>query len=116
MKGGKISTGKQMFRCKDCWQRFTAEYGAYSSYSHQSPEAWNELIKLTITGETLETILVAQDITIATAFRMGHKLMCSLEDEKSSVRTLDNSMKDIRQAGKRRTPLKTHVILEKEQE
>lgn len=48
IKGGKTSTGKQMFRCMDCQRRFTADYGTYSFYSHQSPEAWNELIKMTI--------------------------------------------------------------------
>lgn len=94
IKGGKTSTGKQMFRCMDCQRRFTADYGSYSFYSHQSPEAWNELIKMTITGETLETISNVLGINIATAFRMRHKLMCSLEDEEASARISDQAELD----------------------
>jgi transposase-like protein len=51
IKGGKTTTGKQMFRCMDCRKRFTADYGTCSFYSHQSAEAWNELIKMTLAGE-----------------------------------------------------------------
>jgi transposase-like protein len=59
IKGGKTSTGKQMYRCLDCQGRFTANYGTYSFYSHQSPEAWNDMIKMTLAGDTLESISLA---------------------------------------------------------
>ncbi|HBO35644.1 MAG TPA: hypothetical protein DD633_03565 [Sphaerochaeta sp.] len=94
IKGGKTSTGKQMFRCMDCQRRFTADYGTCSFYSHQGTEAWNELIKMTIAGETLKTISNALGINIATAFRMRHKLLCSLEDEEASARISDQAELD----------------------
>ena len=81
IKGGKTSTGKQMYRCMECQRRFTADYGTYSFYSHRRPEAWNDMIKMTLAGETLEAVSHALRINIATAFRMRHKLMCSLEEE-----------------------------------
>ncbi|NCB03355.1 MAG: hypothetical protein EOM67_14550, partial [Spirochaetia bacterium] len=40
----------------------------------------------TSTGETFETISNVLGVNIATAFRMRHKLMCSLEDEEASAR------------------------------
>jgi len=85
IKGGKTSTGKQMFRCMGCRGRFTADYGTYSFYSHQSREAWNDMIKMTLAGETLKTISLVLGINIATAFRMRHKLLCSLEEEETSA-------------------------------
>ncbi len=48
IKGGKTSTGKQMYRCMECQRRFTTDYGTYSFYSHQRPEAWNDMIKMTL--------------------------------------------------------------------
>jgi transposase-like protein len=81
IKGGRTSTGKQMYRCMECHRRFTADHGTYSFYSHQSPEAWGEMIKMTLAGSTLEAVSQALDINIATAFRMRHKLMYSLEEE-----------------------------------
>ncbi len=72
IKGGKTPTGKQMFRCMDCQRRFTADYGTCSFYSHQGTEAWNELIKMTIAGETLKTISLALP---------GHKHRHSIQDE-----------------------------------
>ena len=65
----------------DCQRRFAAVYGTSSFYSHQSPEVWGAMIKLTLAGSTLEAVSQALDINIATAFRMRHKLMCSLEEE-----------------------------------
>jgi len=85
IKGGKTSTGKQMFRCMDCQSRFTADYGTYSFYSHQSHEAWNDMIKMTIAGDSLQAVSLALGINVATAFRMRHKLLCSLEDEESTA-------------------------------
>lgn len=85
IKGGKTSTGKQMYRCTECQRRFTADYGTYSFYSHQSREAWNDMIKMTLAGKTLESISQRLGINIATAFRMRHKLMCSLEEEAATT-------------------------------
>ena len=49
---------------------------------------------MTIAGETLKTISNALGINIATAFRMRHKLMCSLEDEEDSARISDQAELD----------------------
>ncbi|MGE4465144.1 MAG: hypothetical protein AB7D32_09235 [Sphaerochaeta sp.] len=49
---------------------------------------------MTITGETLETISNVLGVNIATAFRMRHKLMCSLEDEEASARISDQAELD----------------------
>jgi hypothetical protein len=79
------SIGKQMYRYMECGRRFTADYGTYSFYSHQSAEAWNEMIKMTLAGDTLRTISLALNINIATSFRMRHKLMRSMEDDEASA-------------------------------
>lgn len=85
IKGGRTSTGKQMFRCMECQKRFTTDYGAYSFYSHQSREAWNELIKSTIAGDSLQSTSLALGVNVATAFRMRHKLLRSMEEGESTA-------------------------------
>ena len=67
IKGGKTSTGKQMYRCMECQRRFTADYGTYSFYSHQRPEPERH-DQDDLAGD-LEAVSHALRINIATAFR-----------------------------------------------
>ncbi len=85
-----VAEGFLFERCPKCG----AIHPRITFYSHQGTEAWNELIKMTIAGETLKTISNALGINIATAFRMRHKLLCSLEDEEASARISDQAELD----------------------
>lgn len=77
--GGKTAAGKQMIRCKECNKRFVIDHGQLTFYSHQSQAKWDDMIKLTITGESIKKTSSQLDVNESTAFRMRHKLLNSFE-------------------------------------
>lgn len=116
-KAGKTSTGKQMYRCKSCQARFTADHGTLFFYSHQDEISWNEFIRQTISCTPMKETAESLDICESTAFRMRHKLMLALEadedrtllsgsvelDEKYLIKSHKGlKMKDIKGQEKRR--------------
>lgn len=85
-KAGKSSTGKQMYYCHECQERFTANYGSVFFYSHQSEAVWTEFIKHTLACEPMAKTAKALGISESTAFRMRHKMMADLELGEESLK------------------------------
>lgn len=94
IKGGFSHSGKQMYRCKHCGHRFTAQCMQLMFYSHQSPEMWKQFIADTLNGDSLRTNSRKFDIALSTAFNMRHRLMIFLEDGFDYVKLGNNVQLD----------------------
>lgn len=79
IKGGRSGSGKQMHRCMHCGRRFTVDHGTMMHYSHQGDDSWKVLMLDTLDGISLRETSEKLGINIATAFRMRHRFLCSLE-------------------------------------
>lgn len=85
IKAGKTAGGKQMYRCKQCNARFVADHNEVTFYSRLSKEQWNEAIKCSIRGDSLDDTAYNCDVTHSTAFKMRHKIMSFLEINEDSI-------------------------------
>ena len=85
VKGGRSSTGKQMYRCTSCGKRFLPTNGNIMEYSHLDSSQWRQLIVDTIQGKSLKHSAEVLDISVYTAFRARHKLLRYLEERMKDV-------------------------------
>lgn len=87
--GGKTRAGKQMLRCSSCGHRFVIDYNEVTFYSRLSKEQWNEAIKSSIAGDSLDTAAEKCDVTHRTAFSMRHRIMSFLEKNEDSIQVAE---------------------------
>ncbi len=88
-KGGKTEGGKQMYRCKECGARFVADYHEVTFHSRLSKEQWNEAIKSSVSGDSLDVTAEKCEVSHRTAFNMRHKIMAFLEKDEDSIKVAD---------------------------
>lgn len=89
IKGGKTKGGKQMFRCMECGARFVADIHEVTFHSRLSREQWNEAIKSSVSGDSLDVTASKCDVTHRTAFNMRHKIMSFLEKDEDSIKVAE---------------------------
>lgn len=89
IKGGKTAGGKQMFQCKECGARFVADYNEVTFYSRLSKEQWDEAIRSSISGDSLDVTASKCDVSHRTAFNMRHKIMSFLEKNEDSIQVAE---------------------------
>lgn len=79
IKGGKTSGGKQIYRCKECGSRFVADCNEVTFHSRLSREQWNEAVRSTLSGDSLDKTASRCGVTHLTAFNMRRKIKAFLE-------------------------------------
>ncbi len=89
LKGGKTAGGKQMYRCKECNSRFVADYNEITFNSRLSRGQWNEAIKCSIRGDSLDVTAAKCEVVHSTAFKMRHKIMAFLEKNEDSIQVAE---------------------------
>lgn len=72
--------GKQRFFCHGCGQTFLHSTGTLTHHSHFSRSVWADLIRDTLTGETLDSSAKKLGFSHQTAFNMRHKTLMALQD------------------------------------
>ncbi len=84
---GKTNAGIQKFRCQDCSKGFNRFTGTLLERSHFPWEVWVEVLRMTLNGDSLETMqtLLSQDysyacegVNIKTLFAMRLKLVFAM--------------------------------------
>lgn len=78
-----------MYRCKECNARFVADHNEITFNSRLSKEQWNEAIKSSIRGDSLDVTAYKCDVTHSTAFKMRHKIMSFLERNEDSIQVAE---------------------------
>lgn len=79
IKGGKTAAGKQIYRCKECGSRFVADCNEVTFHSRLSREQWNEAVRSTMSGDSLDKTASMCGVTHLTAFNMRRKIKAFLE-------------------------------------
>jgi transposase-like protein len=72
--------GKQRFQCSACSKTFMLTTNTIMAESHQPVWAWEQLIKDTMTGLSIEHSAKALEISHQCAFDMRHKFLLALMD------------------------------------
>ena len=88
-RGGKTKAGKPMLRCTECGHRFVIDHNEITFYSRLSKEQWNEGIKCTVAGHSVDWTAMKCDVTHRTAFNMRHKIMSFLEKDEDSIQVAE---------------------------
>lgn len=71
---------KQRFLCKDCMQTFMHTTNTLMANSHFSASVWNDFIRDTLYGVSLDQSAEAFGFSHQTAFNMRHKVLMALQD------------------------------------
>ncbi len=79
IKGGKTAGGKVIYRCKECGSRFVADYYGLTFHSRLSREQWNEAVRSTLSGDSLDKTASRCGVTHLTALNMRRKIKAFLE-------------------------------------
>lgn len=74
------TNGIQRYLCKDCHKSFTDKTNTFFSYSHISTEIWKQFIDFEYTGLSLREESYYLHISMATCFKMRHKLQRALSN------------------------------------
>lgn len=79
IKGGRSTSGKQLYRCKECGRRFTCDHGSVTYSSKLSDDVWMEALSLVLGGATLTRMEEGLNVSRVTAHSMRHKILNALE-------------------------------------
>lgn len=74
-----------MLKCGSCGKWFVYDTGALTFYSRQDESQWDDFIKETMAGTTIEECAAQIDISTRTAFRMRHKLLVFLAEQPKEI-------------------------------
>lgn len=75
--------GKQEYLCKSCGKTFVSTTNTVMANSHQPREIWEEVIKDTLDGDSIDFTADRLDLTHDCVFRMRHKVLIALTDLQS---------------------------------
>ena len=79
IKGGKNTSGKQLYRCKECGRRFTCNHGSVTFSNKLSEEVWMETLSLVLRGATLTEMEEWLNVSRVMAHSMRHKILNALK-------------------------------------
>lgn len=71
--------GKQAYICRDCGKSFLQTSTSAIAYSHCSETVWEQVIRDTIDGVSLDKTALELDMAHSTVFNMRHKILHCIE-------------------------------------
>jgi len=78
VRNGKRS-GRQAYLCRDCRKTFTENATSAIAHSHSSATVWEQVIRDTVEGVSLDTTAEDLDLSHSTVFNMRHKILHCIE-------------------------------------
>lgn len=73
-KHGTTKSGVQRYLCKDCGKSFSENYGLITHYTHLAEWQWKEVIRATISGDSLTTLAKNIGTSTSTAWTCKMKI------------------------------------------
>lgn len=79
-KHGTTKGGVQRYICKDCGKTFSENYGLITHYTHLSEWQWQEVVRATVSGDSLTTIAKNIGTSTSTAWTCRLKIYQTLQN------------------------------------
>lgn len=79
-KHGTTKGGVQRYVCKDCGKTFSENYGLITHYTHLSEWQWQEVVRATVSGDSLTTIAKNIGTSTSTAWTCRMKIYQTIQN------------------------------------
>lgn len=79
-KHGTTKGGVQRYICKDCGKTFSENYGLITHYTHLAEWQWQEVVRATVSGDSLTTIAKNIGTSTSTAWTCRLKIYQTLQN------------------------------------
>ena len=79
-KHGTTKGGVQRYICKDCGKTFSENYGLITHYTHLSEWQWKEVVRATVSGDSLTTLAKNIGTSTSTAWTCRMKIYQTLQN------------------------------------
>ena len=79
-KHGTTKGGVQRYICKDCGKSFSENYGLITHYTHLAEWQWQEVIRATVSGDSLTTIAKNIGTSTSTAWTCRMKIYQTIKN------------------------------------
>lgn len=79
-KHGTTKGGVQRYICKDCGKTFSENYGLITHYTHLSEWQWQEVVRATVSGDSLTTLAKNIGTSTSTAWTCRMKIYQTIQN------------------------------------